>query len=103
MTDGSSQIPATVTTVAADGTTLARQAGAPAPARWHHVDALARAALTAQRAGGRLRVTGAAADLRGLIELAGLAKVLGLEPCRQPEVGKDVRADEVVQRADPAL
>ena len=40
------------------------------------VDALARVVLHARRAGVRLRIVNAPADLEGLIDLAGLSEVL---------------------------
>jgi hypothetical protein len=49
------------------------------------VDALARLQLAARRAGYRVDVTAAPADLLELIELAGLTETLGVEPGRQPE------------------
>ena len=44
------------------------------------VDALVRLALHARRAGVRVCLAGASSDLRGLIELTGLADVLPCEP-----------------------
>jgi gamma-glutamyl:cysteine ligase YbdK (ATP-grasp superfamily) len=49
------------------------------------VDALARLQLAARRSGYEIAVTDAPSDLRELIELAGLADALGVEPRRQPE------------------
>jgi anti-anti-sigma regulatory factor len=49
------------------------------------VDALARAALHARRAGARLRVVKAPPELQQLIELAGLTEVLFGRDGRQPE------------------
>ena len=49
------------------------------------VDALARLQLTARRLGWRLRLREAPLDLRELIALAGLSRVLGVEPVGQPE------------------
>jgi hypothetical protein len=49
------------------------------------VDALARLQLAARRAGYRIDVTAAPADLVELIELAGLTETLGVEAGRQPE------------------
>jgi hypothetical protein len=103
VTRGRFDIPATVTTVASDGTTLDRRAGAPAPARLSHVDALARLALAAHRHGAHLQVAGAAEDLHRLIALAGLAEVLGLQPQGQAELLEDGGPDEVVQAADPPV
>jgi hypothetical protein len=49
------------------------------------VDALARLQLEAQRAGYRIVVTDAPAELAELADLAGLGEALGLEARRQPE------------------
>ena len=49
------------------------------------VDALARLQLAARRAGYRVDVTAAPEDVLELIELAGLAETLGVEPSRQAE------------------
>jgi hypothetical protein len=49
------------------------------------VDALARLQLAARRSGYRIDVTAAPEDVLELIELAGLAESLGVEPRRQPE------------------
>ena len=49
------------------------------------VDALARLQLAARRAGYRIDVTAAPDDVVELIELAGLAETLGVEPRRQAE------------------
>ena len=49
------------------------------------VEALARLQLAARRCGYRVDVTEAPDEVRELIELAGLALVLRLEPRRQPE------------------
>jgi hypothetical protein len=64
------------------------------------VDALARLQLAARRRGWTLRVRGATDELRGLLELVGLAGVLRLEGGRQVERGEHVRADEVVEPGD---
>ncbi|HZT90525.1 MAG TPA: hypothetical protein VFA05_00650 [Gaiellaceae bacterium] len=53
-----------------------------APCRLDVVDALARLELAARRRGVRIVVVGASADLRALIELAGLSDVLPVEPRR---------------------
>jgi hypothetical protein len=52
------------------------------------VDALARMQLDARRRGGRLRLRNATDELRGLLELVGLADVLAVEPRREPELGE---------------
>ena len=49
------------------------------------VDALARLQLAARRSGYEVAVTEAPSDLLELIELAGLADVLRVEPLRQTE------------------
>ena len=69
------------------------------------VDALLRMQLAACRRRMRLRVRGAGPRLRELLTLSGLDGVLVLdaEDGRQAEVPEVLRADEVVQRGDPAL
>ena len=64
------------------------------------VDALARLQLDARRRGGRLRLRNASDELRGLLELVGLADVLAVEPRRQPELGKELGVEEVMQPRD---
>jgi anti-anti-sigma regulatory factor len=49
------------------------------------VDALARLQLSARRLGRRLRLREVPIELRELIELAGLSRVLGVEPVGQAE------------------
>src|SRR3954447_5127094 len=65
------------------------------------IGALARLQLLARRQGRRVRVRDASAELRGLLELAGLAGVIRVEPLREPERGEDLGIDEVVQAGDP--
>jgi hypothetical protein len=48
------------------------------------LDALARLALTARRHGRTLRIRGAGPRLTALLDLTGLAGVLGVHPLRQP-------------------
>jgi hypothetical protein len=103
VTGGSFDIPATVTTVTADGTRVQIGAGSAAPARLRHVGVLATLALAARRQGGRLQVADAADDLLDLIALSGLGEVLGVQPRRQAELLEDRRADEVVQSGDLPL
>ncbi len=100
---GNFDIPATVRTVAADGTELARRAPVASPACMGHVAALARLALDARRAGARLEVAGAGDDLRRLVLLAGLDEVLGLQPQGQAELGEHLGSDEVMQPVDPSV
>jgi hypothetical protein len=67
------------------------------------VDSLARMQLGARRRGTRLKLRDVSDELRGLLELVGLADVLALEPGRQPEVGEQLGVDEVVQATDPPV
>ena len=64
------------------------------------VETLARAQLAARRAGRRVTIRNVGDDLRALLELVGLAGVLALEPRWQPELGEQLRVDEVVQPGD---
>lgn len=66
------------------------------------VDTLMRFHLQARRSGARLRLRDVSDELRGLLELAGLADVLGLEPRREPELREQLGVDEVVQPGDAA-
>jgi hypothetical protein len=61
------------------------------------VDALVRFQLVARRAGARLRLRDASEQLRGLLELVGLAGVLALEPRGKAEPGEQLGVEEVVQ------
>jgi STAS domain len=65
------------------------------------VGALARIQLIARRQGRRVRLLDPSPELRGLLELVGLACVVGAEPGGQPERGEDLGVDEVVQAGDP--
>ncbi len=65
------------------------------------VDALMRLRLAARRCGWQLAVRDLPEDQRGLLELVGLAGLLVLEPRRQPELGEQLREEEVVQPGDP--
>ena len=65
------------------------------------VGMLARLHLVALRRGWRLRVRGASAALCELVDLAGLAVVLDLEPRGEPELGEQVGVEEVLQPDDP--
>ena len=64
------------------------------------VDALARLQLDARRRGGRLRLRNVTDELRGLLELVGLADVLAVEPRREPELGEELGVQEVMQPRD---
>jgi anti-anti-sigma regulatory factor len=97
------ETPATVVMVAPDGTeTLVGCLGAH-PADLALVDALARLQLAARRHGLSVRIRDASDDLRALIELAGLAGVLAIEPRRQSELREELGVEEVLQRPDPPL
>ncbi len=65
------------------------------------VESLARVQLRARRRGERVRLRNVSDDLRGLLELVGLTDVLAVEPEREPEVGEQLRVDEVMQPGDP--
>jgi anti-anti-sigma regulatory factor len=65
------------------------------------VDALVRFQLLARREGGRLRLRNVSDELRELLELVGLADVLGLEPRGKAELGEQLGIEEVVQAGDP--
>ena len=67
------------------------------------VEALARVQLKARRRGSRIRLTNVSERLRGLLDLVGLADVLCVEARWQPELGEELRVDEVVQPGDPPL
>src|SRR4051812_24987621 len=66
------------------------------------VDVLARAQLAALRRGRRVTIRNGGDELRGLLELLGLAGVLALEPRGQPEAGEELGVDEVMQPRDGA-
>jgi hypothetical protein len=64
------------------------------------IGTLARIALMARRQGRRVRLLDAGPELRGLLELVGLAGAVGVEAGGQPERGEDLRVEEVVQARD---
>jgi hypothetical protein len=65
------------------------------------VDVLLRMRLDAGRRGGAVRLRDVPAALRELLDLVGVAGLLGLEARREPEVGEPLGVDEVVQPGDP--
>jgi hypothetical protein len=67
------------------------------------VEALARLQLGARRRGERLGLCNVSEELRALLELVGLDQVLAVEARRQPELGEQLRIDEVVQPGDPPV
>ena len=91
----------TVLLVAEDGTeVIASRVDARRPGL-DLVDDLLRMQLAARRRGWRVRLRDAPPALRGLLELAGLAGVLALEPHREPEGGEELGIEEVVHPRDP--
>jgi anti-anti-sigma regulatory factor len=68
------------------------------------IDRIARQHLDARRRGGRIRLRGASVDLERLIQLAGLAEVLRIEPRRQPEQREEpLGVEKERQLADPPV
>ena len=68
------------------------------------VDALARLQLAARRSGYEVAVTAAPDDVLELIELAGLADALCVEPLRQPEQREErLGVEEERELPDPAV
>jgi hypothetical protein len=71
------------------------------------VDALARLQLAAQRRGCSIRLRDPCVELKELLDLAGLAELLGgglpLEPRREAEGGEQLGVEEVVQPGDLSL
>lgn len=65
------------------------------------VDALARIALLADRAGACLTVRADGTDLSRLLDLTGLAAVVRLEGCGQAEAREQRSVEEVVDVRDP--
>jgi anti-anti-sigma regulatory factor len=70
------------------------------------VNALARLQLTARRHGFTVCLVEPSKELRGLLELVGLADVFGVgplvvEPGREAEGGEEVGVEEVVVADDP--
>ncbi|MGH9154854.1 MAG: STAS domain-containing protein [Acidimicrobiales bacterium] len=73
------------------------------------VDTLARLQLTAKRMGWSIRLHNTSEELRGLLDLVGLADVLAvadearlpLEPGGKAEGGEQFRVEEVVEPGDP--
>lgn len=87
-------------TVARDRESRTLVVVAPPDADLAVVDVLARLQLALRREGWTLVLRDAEPDLRGLIDLAGLADVLLLEPRREPERGIQLRVEEVVEPDD---
>lgn len=67
------------------------------------IDVLARIQLGARRLGVEVRLLRLSSELRELLELAGLAAVLGVEPGRQPEEREQpLGVEEKRELADPS-
>jgi ABC-type transporter Mla MlaB component len=67
------------------------------------VEALARVQLSARRRGSQVRLTNVSDQLRGLLELVGLADVLCVEARRKPKLGEQLGVDEVMKPGDPPV
>ncbi len=68
------------------------------------IDVLAQLRLATRLRGGRLELRGVCPQLKELLVLSGLDDVLAIvEVVRQPEQRKQVGAEEVGDRGDPAL
>jgi STAS domain len=72
------------------------------------VDAIARLELAARRRGCSVRVVDPSGELLALLELVGLAGVLGasalgVEVGREPEGGEQLGVEEVVEPGDPPV
>ena len=67
------------------------------------VEDLLRMQLAARRRGWQVRLRDAPPALRGLLDLAGLAGVLTLEPPREPEGPEQLRIEEVMHPRDPPV
>ena len=68
------------------------------------IDLIARQHLDARRRGGRIRLRGASVGLERLIQLAGLAEVLRVEPRRKLEQREEpVGVEEERQLPDPPV
>jgi hypothetical protein len=92
--------PATVVAVADDGTEVVLARVPPGPPDLGLVEALARLAMAARRAGFSPRVRDASPELARLVELVGLAGALGLEARREPELREQLGGDEVMEAGD---
>jgi ABC-type transporter Mla MlaB component len=68
------------------------------------IEALARLQLTARRLGSRIRLRDPSPELRGLLDLFGLADVLRVEAGRQPEEREQpLGVEEGVEMGDPPV
>ena len=101
MRDGPDTL-STLVVVVDDGTELVVGHMGPRSPDLSCVNALARLQLAARRCGWSLVVRNPHPALGGLLELVGLAGVVGLEPLGQAELREQLGVDEVVQARDPA-
>lgn len=95
--------PITVVAILDDVEVVAAQVDARAP-DLALVEALLRMRLAFGRRGWEMRLRDVPEQLWGLLELVGLADLLSgrrLEPGGQPELGEQLRIDEVVEPGDP--
>ena len=99
--DDASERPTTVVLVVDDGTEVIVGRVDARHADLALVDALVRLQLIARRRGWRVRLGEVSDELRGLLELVGLADVLALEARREAEGGEQLGVEEVVQPGDP--
>lgn len=90
----------TLVVIVDDGTELVVGCMGPERPDLGCVNALARLQLAAGRCGWTLVVRDPHPSLSGLLELVGLGGVVRLEPLGQPELGEQLRVDEVVQPGD---
>lgn len=92
---------AIVVTVGEDGTEVPLTTVEAGGCGLELVDALLRLRLAACRRGHRLLLRDVPEELGGLLELVGVAGLLGLEVRRQPELREELGVDEVVEPRDP--
>lgn len=98
---GGDRVAATLVLVTADGTEVDAGRLPPGCPDLALVDAVARVALEARRRGLALRLRDPSDELRGLLELVGLAGVLGVEAGWEAELGEELGVEEVVESRDP--
>lgn len=95
--------PATVVMVADDGREVVLGPVRAPGAGFALVDTLAQLQLRAQRRGWAVRLRDVSPQLRELLQLVGLAGVLGVEPGGKPELGEELGVQEVVEPGDPPV
>jgi hypothetical protein len=95
--------PATVVLVADDGREVVLGPVRAPGAGFALVDTLARLQLRAQRRGWTVRLREVSPQLQELLQLVGLAGVLGVEAGGEPELGEELGVQEVVEPGDPPV